>query len=136
MFILLLSPYQLRSLTRNFDFTTVSQSQEHLLSTAYEEIRVGLRKIYKSTNDNDRQGKLGNRKKRKDYEALVETIIHHSYIKEMNLSVLMLQWFAFITFFSDKSNISTKSIQLLKRVAHLQEQMLQLLSVVVPAIEQ
>lgn len=39
-------------------------------------------------------------------------------------------------FFSDKSNISTKSIQLLKRVAHLQEQMLQLLSVVVPAIEQ
>lgn len=136
MFILLLSPYQLSSLTRNFDFTTVSQSQEHLLSTAYEEIRVGLRKTYKSTNDNDRQGKLGNRKKRKDYEALVETIIHHSYIKEMNPSVLMLQWFAFITFFSDKSNISTKSIQLLKRVAHLQEQMLQLLSVVVPAIEQ
>lgn len=62
MFILLLSPYQLSSLTRNFDFTTVSQSQEHLLSTAYKEISVGLRKIYKSTNDNDRQGKLGNRR--------------------------------------------------------------------------
>lgn len=43
-----------------------------------------------STNDNDRQGKLGNRRKRKDYEALVEMIIHHSYIKEMNPSVLML----------------------------------------------